>query len=114
MALDLRNVGQPTHRETEEPSPKRTGDRLADTSFSNTGRTDETNNLSLHGAAQLSDSKEFEDPRFNIGETIVISIEDTLRMRKGEVLWSVRAPRNLGRDISIRKCGIEQKIDVPV
>ena len=103
MTLYLRDVGQSTHREPEEPPSERTSDGLAYTSFANTRWPNETDDLALHGATQLADGKKLENTGFDIGKTIMVSVKNPLGMRKGKVFWSVRSPWNLGKGYQHQK-----------
>ena len=66
VTLDLRHIGEPTDREAEELAIKRARNRLADRSFTNTGRTDEADDLALDGAAELANREEFQDAIFHV------------------------------------------------
>ncbi len=95
MPFDLSNVGQATNRETEELAPERSGDALPDASLPNTRGTNQANDLALNSSAKLANSKELENARFHVGQTIMIGVEDSLSMRNGVVLGRMLPPRYL-------------------
>jgi hypothetical protein len=95
VAFDLSNVRQSTDREPEELSIQGPSNRLANGGLSYTRRTNETNNLTLYGTTKLADSQKFEDPVLDILKSIMIFIQNLLRMGDRIVLLRMLSPRNL-------------------
>ena len=75
MPLYLRDVRQTTDRKPEELPIERASDRLANRGLANTGRTDETQNLALHGTAQLAHSQKLQNPILHVLQPVMILVE---------------------------------------
>jgi hypothetical protein len=95
VSFDLRNIRQPTYRESEEPSAKRTRDGLAYARLAYARWTDKTDDLALHRTAQLANCEELKDASLDIGEAVVVCIEDALCIREGEIFGCVSTPGDL-------------------
>ena len=57
MTRDLRNVGQSTHRESEELPPEGPSDGFANGRLAHTWGTNEANDLAFYTPAQLAHSQ---------------------------------------------------------
>lgn len=86
VPLDLRNIRQAADRETEELPVERASDRLANRCLSHTRRADETNDLAFDCSAELANCEELEDTVLDILETVMVLIENFLRIRDRVVL----------------------------
>ena len=95
VSLDLRNIRQPTHRKPEKSPPKRTCDGLAYACLSHTWRAYKADDFALNRTAQLANSKELKDACLDIGETIVVCVENALCIWEGEVFRRVGTPGDL-------------------
>ena len=102
MALDLRDVRQPAHREPEELPVQRARDGLADRGLAHAGRAGEADDLALHRPAELAHGKELEDAVLDVLQPVVVLVEDTLGVGDRVVLTGVLAPRDLGYTSSAR------------
>src|SRR5207253_2941925 len=77
------------------------GDRLAQRSFPDAGRTDETKNRRLGGRIQLQDSQVFENSFFDFTEIIVVLIQYLSGASDIEDILSRRFPRQLEQKVQI-------------
>jgi hypothetical protein len=84
VALDLGDVTEAADRDAVEAPVERAGNALCDRRLSDTGRADEAENLALDGAAQLADGKELKDPVLDVGQAVVVLVEDLDRRRNRE------------------------------
>jgi hypothetical protein len=103
MALNLRNVSETADGETEELAVEGTSNRFADRCLSDTGRADQTYNLSFNRSAELSNCKELQDTILHILQAIVIFIKHCPGVFDRIVLWSMNAPRDLEAIVSNRR-----------
>lgn len=87
MPLDLGHIRQTANRESEELSVQRTRDGLSYARLPNTWWTNETDDLTLDGAAELAHSEKLEDAVFDVRESVVILVEDFDGVLDGKVFF---------------------------
>lgn len=109
VTFDLSDVGETADREAEKLSVQSPGDRLANAGLSNSGRTDEADDLPFYCTAQLSDGEELKNAVFDVCETVMVFIEDFDSVLDGEVLLRVLSPRNLqDKQVNPLHCRFDQ------
>lgn len=74
MTFDLCNVRKATNGETEELPIECASDRLADGGFPDTGRTHETDDLTLDRTSELADRKELQDAVLDVLQAIMVFV----------------------------------------
>src|SRR6266404_1159325 len=74
VTLDLSNVSQSAHRESEELPPEGPSNRLPDRRLANTWRTSQTNDLALHASTQFPHSQKLQYAVLDIFQPVVILI----------------------------------------
>jgi hypothetical protein len=95
MPFNLRYIRQPTHTKSEKLSTESARDGFSYGCFSDTGGTDETDDFALDGTAEFAYGEEFEDAGFDVGETVVVFVEDLFGVCEGVVFGCVLAPWDL-------------------
>ena len=102
MTLDLGNISQTTDGESEKLSLQSTGNRFSDRRLSNTGGTNETDDLAFDGSTKLSDGEELQNPVLDILQTVVVLIQDFLGVDDRVIFLGVLAPWDLFRSLTMR------------
>ena len=101
MSLNLSNVRQPTHGKPKELTIERASDGFSDGGFAYAWGTDETKDFAFDGSAEFTDGEEFEDAVFDLGEAVVVGVEDRPSVCEVVVFWGMSSPREGGDPVEV-------------
>ena len=86
VTLDLRDICETAYREPEELPDQSASNGLSNGGLANTRGADQANDLALYGPPKLADREELQDTVLDILETVMVLIENFLRIRDRVVL----------------------------
>ena len=112
MAADLRLVTYAAERQPHELSSGGAGDGLGQRGLAHSGRPDKAQNGATGLLDQLTNGQELQDPLFDLDQTVVVLVEDSLRPVNVAQLAGLLAPGNreqplqiVARDRGLRRHG---------
>jgi hypothetical protein len=94
VTLDLRHIPQATHTDAVKLPVERPRDRLGNRRLSDSGRSDQAEDLTLDGPSEFADGEELENAVLDVRQTVVVLVEDLDGRRDRKRVDRSLAPRN--------------------